>query len=100
MLMAETEKYAVELSIEPHMPAEPFLVGGNTDGISLIWIAFYIMLFVFLCFFQVGNIKVEELELTRPNFRRKEDVRKFNDKSVYMHDYFKIKHSSARQQPS
>ena len=58
MLMAETEKYSVELSFEPHMPSGPFLVGGNTDKISPIWIASYdVCLFVFLCFFSSWKYK-------------------------------------------
>lgn len=83
--MADTEKYAVELSIEPHMPAGPFLVGGNTGfhpfGLLYIILNIFFCFFFPLCFFQVGSIKVEELEkLTRLNFQRKEDVRrKFND---------------------
>lgn len=49
MLVAETEKYAVELSTEPHMPAGPFLVGGNT-GFHPFGLL-YIILNFFFCFF-------------------------------------------------
>lgn len=52
VLVAETEKYAVELSIEPHMPAGPFLVGGNT-GFHPFGLL-YIILNIFLCVFSLS----------------------------------------------